>query len=243
MLKAYLILVGSLLLSFGASAIPNSETIVVCYPGASVNVKVANGAMNAMQRVVERGGQWPLNIFNSLFTSKADECRKQMVEMPPKFAIISLCLYLELRILHNLVPLVQPKIKGRTNERYRIMAQKEMKRAIDLNPDIDDGGSLRILGALYLKAPAWPNGIGDPDKALELLEMAIKKYPEHPLNHLFYAQVLWEDNDKAFLSKVKAEFALGEKLLSEGNWGCSKEPWKKEFDAFRQGLNKTESDT
>ena len=115
--------------------------------------------------------------------------------------------------------------------------ENEMKRAMDLSPDIDDGGPLRILGALYLKAPAWPNGIGDHDKAQELLEKVVKQYPEHPLNHLFYAQVLWDDGDKALLPKIKAEFDLGEKLLAEGNWGYSKQSWKKEFDEFRQEIN------
>ena len=114
--------------------------------------------------------------------------------------------------------------------------ESEMKQALALSPDIDDGGPLRLLGALYLKAPAWPNGIGDRDKALELLEKAVKEHPRHPLNHLFYAQALWEEGDEASLTQVKAEFALGEKLLAEGNWGYSKDPWKKEFDAFQQEL-------
>ena len=114
--------------------------------------------------------------------------------------------------------------------------ESEMKQALALSPDIDDGGPLRLLGALYLKAPAWPNGIGDRDKALELLEKAVKEHPRHPLNHLFYAQALWEEGDEASLTQVKAEFSLGEKLLAEGNWGYSKEPWKKEFDAFQQEL-------
>jgi tetratricopeptide (TPR) repeat protein len=112
--------------------------------------------------------------------------------------------------------------------------ENEMKRALALSPDIDDGGPLRILGALYLKAPAWPNGIGDIDKALELLEKAVKEHPGHPLNHLFYAQALWSEGDEATLAQVKAEFALGEKLVEEGSWGYSKEPWKKEFDEFQQ---------
>ncbi|MGJ0484185.1 MAG: sterol transporter outer membrane protein BstC [Methylomicrobium sp.] len=114
--------------------------------------------------------------------------------------------------------------------------ENEMKRALALSPEIDDGGPLRLLGALYLKAPPWPNGIGDIDKALELLEKAAKEHPGHPLNHLFYAQALWEEGSEAALPGVKAEFALGEKLLSEGNWGYSKEPWKKEFDEFQQEL-------
>ena len=112
--------------------------------------------------------------------------------------------------------------------------ESEMKQAVALSPDIDDGGPLRLLGALYLKAPAWPNGIGDNDKALELLEKAVKEHPGHPLNHLFYAQALWEEGDEVSLNQSKSEFALGEKLLAEGNWGYSKEPWEKEFDDFQQ---------
>jgi tetratricopeptide (TPR) repeat protein len=117
--------------------------------------------------------------------------------------------------------------------------ESEMKQAVALSPDIDDGGPLRLLGALYLKAPAWPNGIGDLDKALELLEKAVKDHPGHPLNHLFYAQALWHDGDEASLSQAKAEFALGEKLLTEGNWGYSKEPWQKEFAEFAQELGES----
>jgi len=112
--------------------------------------------------------------------------------------------------------------------------EAEMKQAVALNPDIDEGGPLRVLGTLYLKAPAWPSGIGDLDKALELLGKVVKKHPGHPLNHLFYAQALCAEGDEATLSQARAEYALGEKLLAEGNWGFNKEPWKKEFDEFQQ---------
>lgn len=112
--------------------------------------------------------------------------------------------------------------------------EDEMKQAVALSPDIDDGGPLRLLGALYLKAPAWPNGIGDLDKALELLEKAVIKHPNHPLNHLFYAQALWHEDEDSNIIQVKSEFSLGEKLLAEGNWGYNKQPWKKEFAEFAQ---------
>jgi hypothetical protein len=111
-----------------------------------------------------------------------------------------------------------------------------MKRALALNPDIDHGGPLRLLGALYLKAPAWPSGIGDLDKALDLLGKAVKEHPVHPLNHLFYAQALWHEGDEASLSQAKAEFTLGERLLAKGQWGYSKESWEKEFAEFQQEL-------
>lgn len=114
--------------------------------------------------------------------------------------------------------------------------ESEMKQAVALNPALDDGGPLRLLGMLYLKAPAWPDGVGDVDKALELLEKAAKEHPGHPLNHLFYAQALWGDGDEAALGQVKAEFALARKLLAEGTWGYSKAAWQREFDEFQQEL-------
>ncbi|MGZ8915558.1 MAG: sterol transporter periplasmic substrate-binding protein BstB [Methylobacter sp.] len=131
MRKIYLIIIAGLLAPLTAHAATTPEMIVVCYPGGSVNAKDANGAMSSMLRVVERIGQWQENSFNSLFTTKSDECRKQMAEKNLKFAITSLGLYLELRNQHNLLPLVQPKIKGRTNERYRVMVQKDKYKSLD----------------------------------------------------------------------------------------------------------------
>jgi len=107
--------------------------------------------------------------------------------------------------------------------------EREMKRAVELSPELDDGGPLRLLGMLYLKAPPWPAGIGDGDKALDLLKRARDQYPGHPLNHLFYAQALWEVEGDGIAEQVQKELALGLKLLGEGDWGYNKEPWKKEF--------------
>jgi len=112
--------------------------------------------------------------------------------------------------------------------------EDELKQALALSPDIDDCGPLRVLGTLYLKAPAWPSGIGDRDKALELLGKAVKEHPGHPLNHLFYAQALCAEGNEDTLNQARAEYSLGEKLLAEGNWGYNKEPWKKEFEEIQQ---------
>jgi hypothetical protein len=148
MRKIYLIIIVGLLAHFNANAAPNTEMIVVCYPGGSVNAKDANAAMSSMLRVVERVGQWQANSFNSLFTTKLDECRKQIAEKKPKFAIISLGLYLELRTSHNLIPVVQPKIKGRTSERYRVMAQKAKYKSLDELKG-------KTLGGTVLEEPAF----------------------------------------------------------------------------------------
>ena len=112
----------------------------------------------------------------------------------------------------------------------------EMKKALALSPGIDDGGPMRLLGTLYIKAPAWPNGIGDRDKGLDLLEQAVKKYPGHPLNHLFYAQAILAVDDGDAPALAKSEFMLGEKLLERGNWGYSRPSWQKEFDNFRDDI-------
>jgi tetratricopeptide (TPR) repeat protein len=63
-------------------------------------------------------------------------------------------------------------------------------------PDLDMGGPLRVLGMLYLKAPEFPTGIGDLEKSLSLLKESVDKYPVHPLNFIFYAEALIEDDEK-----------------------------------------------
>ena len=146
MRKTCLLILASLLAPCAAAA--ESEMIVVCYPGGPVNAKDANAAMSAMLRVVERVGQWPANRFDSLFTTKLEECKKQMDAHKPKFAITSLGLYLELRGKHHLLPLVQPKIQGRTSERYRVMAQKGKFGSLE-----DLKG--KTLGGTVLEEPAF----------------------------------------------------------------------------------------
>ncbi|WP_228720094.1 sterol transporter outer membrane protein BstC [Methylococcus geothermalis] len=112
--------------------------------------------------------------------------------------------------------------------------EDEFEAAVRLSPDVDDGGPLRLLGMLYLKAPPWPAGIGDGDKALDLLQRAVDKHPAHPLNHLFYAQALWEVNGEG--RRVKEEMAAGMKLLESGHWGYNKKPWKQEFADLREEI-------
>lgn len=91
-------------------------------------------------------------------------------------------------------------------------------RAMDINPGIDDGGPVRTLGMLYLKAPAWPNGIGDADKALELLSRAAREWPDHPLNHIFYAQALWEVEGEEVLESVRSELIASISAIERRSW-------------------------
>lgn len=161
MRKTYLIIAG-LLASLAVTAAPAPEMIVVCYPGGPVNTRDAQSAMGSMLRVVERVGQWPENRFDSLFTSKIDECRKQIAEKKPKFAITSLGLYLELRNPHNLLPVVRPRIKGRTSERYRVVVQKDKYKSLDELKGKNLGGTVlaeqSFIGKIVFAGKVDPAG-------------------------------------------------------------------------------------
>lgn len=113
--------------------------------------------------------------------------------------------------------------------------EQELNTAVGLNPSVDDGGPLRLLGMLYLKAPPWPTGIGDGDKALEYLKKATDGYPEHPLNHLFYGQALWEVDEK--LTPATKALAVGRDKLKQGKWGYNKAIWTKEFEEVDQEIS------
>jgi hypothetical protein len=112
-------------------ATAGEPAIVVCYPGGPVDESDANTAMGSMLRVVERVGKWKENSLTSLFTAKATECKNLLAKNKPNFAITSLGIYLELRSQHNLMPVVQPKISGRSTERYRVVVQNGKFKSLD----------------------------------------------------------------------------------------------------------------
>ncbi|OHD69198.1 MAG: hypothetical protein A2W19_06320 [Spirochaetes bacterium RBG_16_49_21] len=102
---------------------------------------------------------------------------------------------------------------------------------------IDHAGPLRVLGILYLKAPAWPSGIGDLDKALELLEEAVKKEPAYPQNFMFYAEALIEDDSR---EKALQNLEIAYQLAVPEIWGVYySKKWRDEIEALRQKINKS----
>lgn len=119
-----LLAAGLALATATSAALSAPAPILVCYPGGPVSEAEANTAMASMLRVVERIGQWPANSFTSSFTTAADTCRSQLDQLKPAFAITSLGLFLEQRDAHHLVPVAQPRMKGATSERYRLLVQK-----------------------------------------------------------------------------------------------------------------------
>lgn len=101
-----------------------------------------------------------------------------------------------------------------------------LTRAAALDPSVDDGGPARVLGMLYIQAPAWPQGVGDPDRGLGLLRWAAKHYPSHPLNHLFLAQALWEVEGEEAMDQIALSLCRAGRLARSQNWGRAGEEWQ-----------------
>jgi len=104
---------------------------------------------------------------------------------------------------------------------------------ISLNEkSIDDGGPLRALGLIYLKAPAWPKGIGDLDKSLKLLKEGAETYSDLPESHIFYAEALIEDEE---FEDAMSHLNIADKLLENNNFGnFYNTRWKNEIIKFKQ---------
>jgi hypothetical protein len=99
------------------------------------------------------------------------------------------------------------------------------------------GGPGRVLGMLYLKAPPWPQSIGDYDKALAMLKQTTEQFPQHPLNHLFYAQALWTVNESDSIEEIRGKLKKTHELLKEERWGFAKKGWVKELKEFEKELS------
>lgn len=105
---------------------------------------------------------------------------------------------------------------------------------LELDPSYEQGGAMRILGALYVKAPTWPAGVGDVDEGLELLERAVREYPNHPLNHLFLAQALQKVGRKA---EAIVELRKVLKFPPEGEWKLVAAPFRQDARQLLRDMN------
>lgn len=121
---------------------------------------------------------------------------------------------------------------GITVEKHPIAAVKSLDRlvanlekALELAPDVSHAGPYRVLGMVYLKAPQWPNGIGDGDKALELLKEAVRKSPDYPMNHVFYARALWEVEGEDKAQEIAANLEEALRLMGQTKWASVRDRW------------------
>lgn len=68
--------------------------------------------------------------------------------------------------------------------------EREALAALDLNPEIDQAGPARMLGELYLRAPAFPVSLGDTALAVDYFRQAVELAPEQPDNRLGLIEAL-----------------------------------------------------
>jgi len=91
--------------------------------------------------------------------------------------------------LAQLKGLAAPGLVGEVERYARLSA--------DLDPTLRYGAAWRILGTLYVMAPAALVEHGDSETGLELLEQAVRKWPDHPENHLRLAEAYLALGDEA----------------------------------------------
>jgi tetratricopeptide (TPR) repeat protein len=75
------------------------------------------------------------------------------------------------------------------------LIEQGFKEAAATDPTLDEGGPDRALALLYLRAPGWPTGPGDPAKALEHARRATTLRERHAPNHLALAEALAKNGD------------------------------------------------
>ncbi len=106
--------------------------------------------------------------------------------------------------------------------------EREALLASDLNPAIDHGGPHRMLGELYLRAPAFPVSVGDSAKAVGRYRRAVDQDPEFLENRLGLAEALLAEEEPG-----KACFEL-KKILSEMPPNTKIKPaWKRALELLK----------
>ncbi len=105
--------------------------------------------------------------------------------------------------------------------------------AIELHESHDYGGPHRLLGALYLRAPGPPAGIGSIRRAAQHLEKAREIAPNHPENLNFLAEVYLK------LGRRQPALQLIEKALA-ADWPddglVTRENRRKESESLRERI-------
>lgn len=107
--------------------------------------------------------------------------------------------------------------------------ESSLKKACELSPEEDQGGPLRVLGMLYLHAPPWPQGIGDVEKARKYLKESVERFPQYPVNHLYYAKAIYEDEREDGISEIEKEIMIGLDLIEKEDFGCAEMIWREEL--------------
>lgn len=107
------------------------------------------------------------------------------------------------------------------------------RRAVELDPAYEQAGPLRVLGALHLRAPGPPTGVGSVRRALHYLGKAVELAPEHPGNLLFMAEAHLANDDP---TQARAALAAYEALDTAALDPASVARWQAQAAELRANL-------
>lgn len=87
------------------------------------------------------------------------------------------------------------------------------RRSLALDPDVEQGGAIRLLSRLHSELPRVPllSGWVDPERAVPLAERAVAEYPQHPGNSYLLGLALWShapERRAEALRRIEATAAL-----------------------------------
>jgi tetratricopeptide (TPR) repeat protein len=113
--------------------------------------------------------------------------------------------------------------------------ERSFQRALELDPEIDHAGPERALALLYVRAPGWPTGPGDPDRAVDHARRAAARQPNYPPNRLALAETLraTEDSDGA---RREAGVALARAKQMQATAEPDASEWVREAEELLRGL-------
>ncbi len=111
---------------------------------------------------------------------------------------------------------------------------KEAQLAYQKDKQVDSAGPARLLGGIYLRAPAWPASVGDLDEALEYLAEACRLSPHWAENHLLLAEALYEDEQ---LDAAKDSLKRAKEILSAGKQPHWQALWQKQLRTLDEKLS------
>lgn len=128
------------------------------------------------------------------------------------------------------------KLKGRSGMSD---IRADARRAIELDSTFSHGGPYRVLGTLYLRAPAPPTGLGSVRRALQSLERAYEVAPTHPGNILRLAEAHLEADHPQEAASLLDRF--DSVLDSYDGPDLTEEAWRKEAKDLRSQLEESPS--
>ncbi|UCF36738.1 MAG: hypothetical protein JSU96_18305 [Acidobacteriota bacterium] len=124
------------------------------------------------------------------------------------------------------------KLYGRdAMQEFRADAQK----AIEIDPRYDFGGPHRVLGALYLRAPGPPAGIGSTQRAYRQLLIAHEISPDYPENLLFLGEVCLRLNRP---EESRSYLAPLQEAIPRYGDEADRDDWRRRRQALEQALAK-----